>query len=258
MAEALIKGLIDAQLFSRQSILVREPSQPRGVYLHDTYALTLADSAADIFSSCTTVVLAVKPQVMTLVLQEAAPHITSDHLLVTIAAGLPLSFYEDAIDLEGCRIIRVMPNTPALVQQAASALCGNIHVQQKDIELTQSLLTAIGSCVVVGESYMDSVTGLSGSGPAYVFSFIEALTDAGVKAGLPADISKDLVLQTIAGSVELMRQRQAHPAVLRSQVTSPGGTTIAGLQVLEKAGFQGIIMEAVEAAVQRSIELGSK
>jgi pyrroline-5-carboxylate reductase len=149
-----------------------------------------------------------------------------------------------------------MPNTPALVMEGASAICGGSNANQNDLETARAIFDAVGKSVVLGEAEMDAVTGLSGSGPAYVFSFIEALVDAGVKVGLVRDVAQTLALQTVLGSVKLAIDTKSHPAELRAMVTSPGGTTIAGLHAMEKAGFQGIVMDAVEAATSRSRELG--
>ncbi|VAW39249.1 Pyrroline-5-carboxylate reductase, partial [hydrothermal vent metagenome] len=156
----------------------------------------------------------------------------------------------------GCRVIRVMPNTPALVQEGAAALSPGRGATDEDMAKARAIFEAVGQAVILPESYLDAVTGLSGSGPAYVFTFIEALIDAGLKVGLPRDAAQTLVLQTILGSVKLSMESGKHPAELRAMVTSPGGTTIAGLHEMARAGFQGIIMDTVEAATRRSTELG--
>ena len=209
-----------------------------------------------LWQECGIVILAVKPQTMAAMLRDSREHIQASHLLITIAAGLPLYFYSACLGSETCRIIRVMPNTPALVLKGASAICGNHNVSQTDLEKAVTIFSAIGTTVILDESYLDAVTGLSGSGPAYVFTFVEALIDAGIKCGLTRNVAESLTLQTILGSIMLLQENGEHPAVLRSKVTSPGGTTIAGLHVLEKAGFRGIIMDAVEAATLRSKALG--
>ncbi|MDH3360032.1 MAG: pyrroline-5-carboxylate reductase, partial [Desulfobulbaceae bacterium] len=206
---------------------------------------------------CDIVILAVKPQVMGDVLDSLVSEINSRHLVISIAAGVTISFIEGSLAGTACRVIRVMPNTPAIVQEAASALSGGVRATTEDIETAQSIFNAIGQSVVVEETYLDAVTGLSGSGPAYVFSFLEALVDAGVKVGLPRPIAEKLAMQTVKGSVKLAMETGDHPAQLRAMVTSPGGTTIAGLHVLERAGMQGIIMDAVDAATERSRQLGS-
>ncbi len=255
MGEALVKGLLKAGLYQASSLLVAEPNAERGKYLRDTYEIITSDTASDVWRKCSTVLLAVKPQIMAKVLASAKPFIQETHLLITIAAGLPLAFYEGLLDSRA-KIIRVMPNTPALVLEGASALCCNANVTTEEMRKATAIFNAVGVAVVLDERYLDAVTGLSGSGPAYVFTFIEALIDAGLKTGLPRDVAETLAMQTVLGSVKLMRETKEHPAVLRSRVTSPGGTTIAGLHVLEKNGFRGIVMDAVEAAARRSAELG--
>jgi len=193
---------------------------------------------------------------MKIVLAASKEMVTSEHLIISIAAGLPISFYEQEFERDDCKIIRVMPNTPALVLEGASGLSGNKNVQQEDLLRCEEIFNKIGKAVILEEQALDAVTGLSGSGPAYVFTFAEAMIDAGIKAGLPRPTAETLALQTILGSVKLLMESKKHPAELRAMVTSPGGTTIAAQHVLERSGFKGIIMDAVEAAVTRSKELG--
>jgi len=256
MGEALIKGIIQSGLYESRNITIAEPDEKRRGYLESTYAIKTVEDCALLWQQCTIVILAVKPQIMGEMLRESRQHIQTHHLLITIAAGLPLSFYSECTGSETCRIIRVMPNTPALVLQGASAICGNHNVSKTDLEKAEAIFNAVGKAVVLDETYLDAVTGLSGSGPAYVFTFVEALIDAGIKCGLPRNVAESLTIQTILGSIRLLQDDGGHPAALRSKVTSPGGTTIAGLHVLEKAGFSGIIMDAVEAATERSRILG--
>lgn len=253
MAEALISGLLQAGTCIAEQISVLEPNPERRSYLETAYRVTTADSAPTILRRQQTIILAVKPQVMTTVLNEIRPCL-DHHLVITIAAGLPLGFYEAALG-PSQRLIRVMPNTPALVQEGASALCCNTQATSKDLEFARELFNAVGTTCVVEEGLMDAVTGLSGSGPAFVFSFIEALIDGGIKAGLSHHISRELAIQTVLGAARLAKESTEHPAVLRARVTSPAGTTINGQHVLENAGFRGIVMNAVEAAVKRSTEL---
>ena len=256
MGEALIRGIIQSGLYEGSRIIISEPDAKRRSFLEATYAIKTVENSATLWQECTIVILAVKPQIMAAMLAESKAHVQDRHLLITIAAGLQLSFYSECLDSESCRIIRVMPNTPALVLQGASAISGNTNVSKTDLDKAEAIFNAVGKAVVLDESYLDAVTGLSGSGPAYVFTFVEALIDAGIKCGLPRTIAESLTLQTILGSVRLLQKNGEHPAALRSKVTSPGGTTIAGLHVLEKAGFSGIIMDAVEAATERSKILG--
>jgi pyrroline-5-carboxylate reductase len=258
MGEAMIQGILKSGIISAADILVADPVAERCAYLSKTYGVITHDSSADraIWSSCATVILAVKPQIMKSVLQAAKRYINDAHLLISIAAGIQTSFIDANLSGSNCRIIRVMPNTPAFVLEAASALCSGPRATQEDMERAVLIFNSIGKSVVLDERYFDAVTGLSGSGPAYVFTFIEALIDAGLKVGLNRSDAELLVMQTILGSVKLAMQSKEHPAQLRAMVTSPGGTTIAGLHELEIAGFNGIIMDAVEAATERSKELG--
>jgi len=258
MGEALIRGIIKADLFKKETILVAEPDADRRSLLAAEYGITTFEAADKIWSTCTTVVLAVKPQIMGTVLDQSNTQITPDHLIITIAAGLPIIYYKERINVEPCKIIRVMPNTPALVLESASAICADQSVSEDDINRAMEILNGVGKCVYLEEQYMDAVTGLSGSGPAYVFTFIEALIDAGVKTGLSRDIAQMLSIQTVLGSAKLLAKSGENPAVLKSHVTSPGGTTIAGLHVIEQQAFRGTIMDAVEAATNRSSELGNR
>ncbi len=258
MGEALIKGLISAKLYEKSHIYVAESDDTRRAYMETTYAVHTFNTADDIWQSCSIVVLSVKPQAMESVLKNSQDHAKTSHLIITLAAGLPISFYEKNLGQNTFKIVRVMPNTPALVLEGASALSYNANVTQKEIDKADAIFGAVGQTVVLDEHYLDAVTGLSGSGPAYVFTFIEALIDAGIKTGLTRDAAETLAVQTVLGSVRLMQKKKVHPAVLRAQVTSPGGTTIAGLHVLEKNGFRGIIMDAIEAATNRSKELGKQ
>lgn len=256
MAEALIKGLLSSGSYLAQNIHVLDPSPARQAYLTDNFGVKIITDCTATFATCDTILLAVKPQVMSAVLQNCKHTITEKHLIVTIAAGLPISFYVNELELPKLKVIRVMPNTPALVGQSASALSKSDFVTQQELEDTTSMFDKIGSTVVLEEYHLDAVTGLSGSGPAYVFSFIEALIDAGVAEGLNRNVSANLALQTVSGAVELLRQNGEHPAVERARVSSPGGTTIAASRILEREGFQAIIMDAVAAATARSKELG--
>ena len=258
MGEALIRGLIQSGLYNKEDINVTEPDANRRDYMISTYGINGYRDSIPLWKNSTTIVLAVKPQIMGIVLESSKNMATPEHLIITIAAGLPLSFYEDGLDRYDCKIIRVMPNTPALVLEGASGLCGNTNVSKEELHKAETIFNKIGKVVILQESAIDAVTGLSGSGPAYVFTFAEALIDAGIEQGLPQPTAKTLALQTILGSVKLLIESGKHPAELRAMVTSPGGTTIAAQHVLERSGFKGIIMDAIAAAVDRSKELGKK
>ncbi|MFW5906667.1 MAG: pyrroline-5-carboxylate reductase [Desulfobia sp.] len=254
MAEAIIKGLLQSGLVESSRITVIEPDADRRKFLGDNYSVTTTTAPEDA-EDCGIVLLAVKPQILGRVLEDYKGNLTGKHLVISIAAGIPISFIAEKL-AAGSRIIRVMPNTPALILEGASALSGGSGTTEKDMETGMAIFSAIGKCVRLEESYLDAVTGLSGSGPAYVFTFIDAMIDAGIKVGLKPDDARELVLQTILGSVKLVQEKDMHPAQLRSMVTSPGGTTITGLHALEKAAFKAAIMDGVEAAFNRSRELG--
>jgi pyrroline-5-carboxylate reductase len=253
MAEAVIKGVI-AGGFVREKILVCEPQPERRRLLAERYDVRCVE-ADELLSSSEIVLLAVKPQVAPVVLSGIAEKVTEKHLLVSIMAGVTTASIQNTFG-RPVRVVRVMPNTPALVLQGASAVCGGSHATNEDVQLVRRMFELVGKAWLVDEKLMDAVTGLSGSGPAYVFTFIEALSDAGVKNGLPRDVAAGLAAQTVYGAAKLLLESREHPAVLRESVTSPGGTTIAALQVLERLGFRGSVMESVEAAVTRSAELG--
>ncbi|MCG6929814.1 MAG: pyrroline-5-carboxylate reductase [Desulfofustis sp.] len=256
MAEAIIKGLVQTGKVAAQQIAVAEPVASRRDHLASLYHVGTAARLPDIVSGAEVMILAVKPQVMGNVLADLAG-CYSGQLLITIAAGLPISFYTGQLG-DTVPLVRVMPNMGALILEGASALCRNARVSDDDFKYAQELFGAIGTTVAVEEPLMDAVTGLSGSGPAFVFTFIEALIDGGVKTGLSRQVARDLAVQTVYGAAACMKQSDAHPAVLRDRVTSPGGTTASGLQILDCSGFKGTIIEAVEAACNRSRELGEK
>lgn len=258
MAEALLKGMLAAKLYSADDIYLVEPNSIRREHMESTYGLHCIDNHDDFWHHCDIVVLAVKPQVMGKVLATAQPFVTSNHIVISIAAGIPISFYESSLQSSDLKIVRVMPNTPALILEGTSAMCCNDNVTKKELRIAENILNAVGITVFLDEVYLDAATGLSGSGPAYVFSFIEALIDAGIKVGLTRHSAETMAVQTVLGATKLMQKEKKHPAVLRSMVTSPGGTSIAAHHFLVKQGFGGIIMDAVEIAVNRSKELGGQ
>ncbi len=201
------------------------------------------------------VIVAVKPQHIEKALN-ANSALYEDKLIVSIAAGVKITKLQELT--KASRVIRVMPNTPALIGESASVWCASPQVTSEDIDLINQILTSIGSACKIDEKLMDAVTGVSGSGPAYVLDFIQGLADGGVNAGLPRNTATALAVQTVFGTAKLMLESNRHPAILRDDVTSPGGTTAKALAVLEKNGFKGIIIEAVLAAAKRSAELGKK
>lgn len=213
--------------------------------------------AAEAASWGEVLILAVKPQHAAGVMDALEPAITPEKLVISIMAGIPTTKIEASL-APGCRVVRAMPNTPALVGAAASAVSAGRKATAGDLDLARQLFAMTGTAVVVDEKQMDAVTALSGSGPAYVFTFIEALSDAGVKNGLARDVATQLAVQTVLGSALMVTETGEHTAQLRDRVTSPGGTTIAGLHALESGKFRATVMDAVDAACRRSQELAGK
>ena len=255
MAEALVKGILAAGLVKAKNLVVADPSPERRDLIAREFKVATYATADKVWQEAGIVILAVKPQVVKSVLEESGKRISGDHLIISIAAGVPLRVLEGTLTHCKAKIIRVMPNTPAIVLAAASALSPGRYATSDDMRLARAIFDAVGRSVVVDESYLDAVTGLSGSGPAYVFSFLEALIDAGVKVGLARPIAEILAQQTLLGAVQLAMDSKLHPAELRAMVTSPGGTTIAGLHALERGSFRSLVMDAVEAATERSRQL---
>ena len=255
MGEAIIRGIIKARVFSSQQITVSDVTAQRLKYLKDSYKIKTCSDNKKLVTDSSVIIIAVKPQVLPAVLKECAAVSNKTKLFLSIAAGVKT----DAIAglLSGnCRVIRAMPNTAARVLESATALCSGPGATGEDMKAAEKIFAALGKTVLVDEKLMDAVTGLSGSGPAYVFLFLEALIDAGVKVGLTRTVASELASQTIYGAATLVKETQESATKLKEQVTSPGGTTISGLHVLEKGGFKGLVMDAVEAATQRSKELG--
>ena len=255
MAAALAKGFLHAGLATADSIIASDPFESaRKAIATDTGIKTVASNTG-VLQFASVIVLAVKPDQVADVLAEVRPHFTPQHLLISIAAGVTLARMEAALPA-GARVIRVMPNTPALVGASASAFALGKAATAEDAECAHKLFSSVGVAYPVKESLLDAVTGLSGSGPAYAFLIIEALSDGGVAAGLPRDIATRLAAQTLLGSAKLLLETGLHPGALKDMVTSPGGTTIEGLHELEKAGVRGAIINAVRAAAEKSRKLG--
>jgi pyrroline-5-carboxylate reductase len=255
MATALAKGFLHAGLVTPDSLIASDPYEAARVAFGKESGAKTSASNPDAAKFAQALVLAVKPDQADGVLAEVRPHFTEKHLLISIAAGVPIARLEGAL-APGARVVRVMPNTPALVGASASAFAPGKGARAEDAQLTQKLFSAVGVAYQVKESLLDAVTGLSGSGPAYVFLMIEALSDGGVAAGLPRDIATRLAAQTVFGSAKLLLETGLHPAALKDMVTSPGGTTIEGLHELEKACVRGALINAVRAATEKSKKLG--
>ena len=257
MGEALIKGLLQSGHFDTSQITVSDISRDRLNYLQETYRLSTYTDNGEVARGSDVIILAVKPQQMGDVLAEISAEVKHLPLVISIAAGVTIATIEQGLS-KGVPVVRVMPNTPALVLTGAAAIAGGSQANSDHIAMTRVLFESVGLVVEVDEVHMDAVTGLSGSGPAYVYLFMEALTDAGVLMGLSRPVARDLAVQTTLGAAKLAAHSDKHLAALKDQITSPGGTTIHGLAVLESGGMRGLLMEAVAEATQRSKELGKK
>ena len=256
MATALAKGLT-RELVPVKQIGGVDPSEAsqqafRSIVGDD---VMLSSAANEHLENSDVVFLAVKPQMMQSVLEGLGHHLTSKQLIVSVAAGLPIVKLESWLP-EGCRLIRVMPNTPCLIGKGACGVSRGTAASETDEQLVSTLLSSVGVVENVPEHLLDAVTGLSGSGPAYVFQMIEALSDGGVKVGLPRDMATRLAAQTLIGAAEMVLQTGDHPAALKDAVTSPGGTTIAALHEMELGGVRAALINAVAASTKRSRELG--
>ncbi|MDH4164129.1 MAG: pyrroline-5-carboxylate reductase [Nitrospirota bacterium] len=257
MAEALIKGLVVADEAHVQNITVTDVHQSRLDLLRRTFGVTVTQSNSDAVKAADIVILSVKPQVMDAVLADISQAADSSKLVISIAAGVTLERIEKGL-ARGPRVIRVMPNTPALVLAGAAGIAAGKTATQPDMLMAKEIFGSVGRAVEVNEKLMDAVTGLSGSGPAYVFTMIEALADGGVKVGIPRALALELAAQTVFGSAKMVLETKEHPAKLRDMVASPGGTTIAGMHELEKGKLRATLISAVEAATKRGMELGGK
>jgi len=254
MAEAMIRGLLRGNDFAPEQVSVSGPREERMRELRQAYGIQ-ASTDNHVPAAAQIVVLSVKPQILSRVLDAVGQAISPDALVISIAAGVPVSAIQSRLSA-GTRVIRAMPNTPALVDAAATAIAGGEHASEADLADAKKIFDAIGLTVILEESALDAVTGLSGSGPAYVFLILEALSDAGVKVGLSRRTSQLLAAQTLLGSAKLLLETNEHPGKLKDMVTSPGGTAITGLHTLEHGGVRTTLMNAVEAATRRSRELG--
>jgi len=255
MATALARGFLSAGLSVAERVVASDPSQKaRQRFATETGAEVLSDNRA-VAAKSDILVLAVKPQQMVAALSALRGRVTKDQLIISIAAGVWLSTLRQELG-EGPRLARVMPNAPALIGRGAAGFCLGPNATVQDGELVEQLLNSVGQAFQVEEHLLDAVTGLSGSGPAFVYLMIEALSDGGVRTGLPRDVATALAVQTVRGAAETVQVTGEHPAVLKDRVASPGGTTIAGLEALEAGGVRSGLIAAVVAATRRSAELG--
>ncbi|MBI4652422.1 pyrroline-5-carboxylate reductase [Candidatus Desantisbacteria bacterium] len=254
MAEAIISGLISAKVYNSDQINAYDIDKSRLEFIKSKFKIITYNNLKSAVSESNILLLAVKPQTIIFILNEICPYYKDEQLIISIVAGINSSIIVKYLG-ENARIIRVMPNTPALVKAGMSVICKAGKAKEEDIEEARKIFSALGEIEVLSELYFNAVTALSGSGPAYVFLMIEALMEAGIKVGLNRDIALKLAMQTVYGSVKMIKKTNLHPAELKNKVCSPGGTTIAALYKLEKGAFRALITEAVEEAFCRAIEM---
>ena len=255
MAEALVKGLLTGLAVNPRHVVATDVIGERRDYLRETYGICASDDNPQAVRDNQVIFLAVKPQTVPALLEAISPEVDRDKLIVSIAAGIPLPVLQHAL-ADDSRIVRVMPNTPALVLAGAAGISPSAAATPADIALVERIFNVVGRATVVGDGMMDTVTGLSGSGPAFVFALIEGLSDGGVLMGLDRPTATMLAAQTVLGAAKMVLETGRHPGELKDMVTSPAGTTIAGMQALEDGGLRGLMMAAVRRATERSQELG--
>jgi pyrroline-5-carboxylate reductase len=253
LGEALLSGLLRAGRAAADIVVVERYAE-RAAYLKDRYGVVAVD-APEAIAFAATVIIAVKPQDLGGLLDEVGSLVREDQLVVSVCAGIPTSFIQKRLP-DGVPVVRVMPNTPALVDEAMSAISAGSHANEAHLAATEAILAPVGHVMRLPEHQQDAVTALSGSGPAYFFYLVEAMIDAGILLGLPRAVAADLIVQTALGAAVMLRDSGEHPVQLREAVTSPGGTTIAAIRELEKHGVRAALLDAIEAARDRSRELG--
>ncbi|MBE2181187.1 MAG: pyrroline-5-carboxylate reductase [Chthoniobacterales bacterium] len=254
MGSALIQGVLAAKICEPKDVQVYDSAVEAAEILGTESGIRVAAGNRELVANSDVILLCVKPEDALHALAEAGRELEGK-LLISIAAGITIASLQEAAGA-GCRVVRVMPNTAALVQKGATAYAAGAGVSGKDIAVVEQIFTSVGRAFEVNEALLDAVTGLSGSGPAYVYLFVEALSDGGVQMGLPRDLALKLAVQTVAGAAEMLTETMMHPAVLREMVTSPAGTTIAGLAEMERGRLRSTVMDAVKAATLRARELG--
>jgi pyrroline-5-carboxylate reductase len=255
MAEALIRGLVRGNHMPASRISASAPRQERIDQLARAYGITGSVDNREIATAAGVVVLSVKPQIIDKVLREIGDQLRPGTLVISIAAGFATEAIESTV-AQGVRVVRAMPNTPALVGAGATAISPGKHASESDLATAKAMFDAVGITVVLDEVHLDAVTGLSGSGPAYIFLILEALSDAGVKVGLARRNAQLLAAQTVMGAAKMLLETDEHVGRLKDMVTSPGGTAIAGLHTLEQGGLRTTLINAVETATKRAKELG--
>jgi pyrroline-5-carboxylate reductase len=256
MGEALISGLVASGSSNAEHIICSDTRQEKLIKIKEEYGVNTTSDNLEAVKSSEIIIYCIKPQIIASVLRETAHLLDINKLIISVAAGVPLTAFEVCLKKD-LRLIRAMPNIAAFVKQSATAIAAGKHATQEDIDMAMKIFGMVGECIFLTENdLMDAITGLSGSGPAYIFLVVDALADAGVKMGLSRQDSLFLSTQTILGSAQLLKESHDHPGQLKDMVTSPGGSAIAGLHTIESGGLRTTLINAVEAATNRSRELG--
>lgn len=256
MGEALVSGLISSKSTAAENIICTDIREDQLESVKEKYGVAVTTNNLDAVKASEIIIYAVKPQIIAPVLIETASKLDMSKLVISIAAGVPLAAIESCLKKK-LRLIRVMPNIAAFVKESATVVAAGENASQDDVKMAMAIFDSMGKTIFLKENaLMDAVTGLSGSGPAYIFLIVDALADAGVKVGLARQDALFLATQTVLGAAKLLMETKEHPGRLKDMVTSPGGTAIAGLHTLEKGGLRTTLMDAVEAATKRSQELG--
>ena len=256
MGEALVSGLVLSKASKPENIICSDIDETLLADLNEKYGIRTTTSNIDVVETADIIVYATKPQILGMVLKETAPALDKSKLVISIAAGVPLAAIAAGLQKE-LRLIRVMPNICAFVKESATAIAAGEFVQEGDVEFARAIFDSVGETVFIQENVlMDAFTGLSGSGPAYIFTIVDAMADAGVKMGLSRKDSLFLSTQTVLGAAKLLLESGEHPGQLKDRVASPGGTAIAGIHTLEQGGLRTTLINAVESATNRSKELG--
>jgi pyrroline-5-carboxylate reductase len=252
MGEALLSGVLRAGRRPAE-LMVTARREERGALLSERYGVEVATNA-EAAKRAETLILAVKPQDMAVLLQDVAPHMPTGRLVISIAAGIPTSFVEDRLP-QGVPVVRVMSNTPVHVDQAMSVISAGSHADEEHLKRTEELFAPVGKVLRIPESLQDAATALSGSGPAYFYYLVEAMVDAGILLGMPRAAALEMVIQSAVGAAVMLRDSGEHPVLLREAVTSPAGTTISAIRELERHGVRAAVIEAIESARDRGREL---
>lgn len=256
MAEAIIKGLISKKAFNKKDIFASDKDTARKQYLSDKFGIKIFDDNAGVAKSADVLILAVKPQVMAQVLSDISKNVKSDVLVISIAAGITLKSLKKYLTKQP--IVRVMPNNPCLIGEGITAICGGELAKPSHLDTAEKIFRSVGDVIRVEEKLMNAVTGLSGSGPAFIYETLDAMADGGIYAGLPKELAMQLAQKTILGSIRTAIKTKKSPEELKNMVASPGGTTIAGLRVMEEANFKSILQKAVVKATARAKEISEE